>query len=224
MRTSIYFLAVLFAMLFSSCEPAVVFTEPQPQDFNRLSSFDMMYRGAFQCESDSSIVHVTSKSIYKERTYPFVLTEEMIKTMKGVKVLRKHLYIDSLNLKLPVEMIGDSIYAEMIKRDTLFTITKEQVLKSFRGHQILNKKLDDGKWEVIILSMDYDMNLVLSIATYPEDLNRLEEITPVKDLSRGDTVQYQISPTVFEFDQILEEQLIFEACDYYIRIALPVEL
>ena len=126
---------------------------------------------------------------------------------------------------LPTRIEDDSIYhSDFIHRDTLIYLGKDHVLKYFRGHMIINRKLADEKWEVMLLSLDEHLNLALSITSLPEEIEQLEEITPVQDLSTDDQVQYRISPTVIEFDELLQTQLIFQECDYFYRIPQEIEM
>ncbi len=225
MRYFLYAMLLLLGLtFFYSCVPAVVFEEPQPQGAETHSSFPMMYRGTFLCSSDSAIVWITDKLVYKEKTYSVTMTQVEVNETEGVELIGDQLYIESINDPVKVVTQGDSVFANVTLRDTLFHLGKDQVLTQFRGHQLLNRQLKSGDWEVMILSINYDFDLILSKAVEPEDLEQLESITPVEDLSRGDTVQYRISPSVYEFNQILEEQLIFEPCDYYERVRLSIEI
>ena len=224
MKSSIILGLVSIAFFYYSCVPPVVFTEPQPQGYQPQSTFPIYFRGTFLCDSDSSIVYVNDKTIYKKRNYSMALTIAQIDSIEEATLIGDELFIESVNEPFPVNIINDSVFADIVLSDTLFQISKEQVLTQFRGHQILNTKLNDREWEVSILSLDYDFDLVLSGATYPEDLERLKEITPVTELSIRDTMQYKLSPSVYEFSQILDEHLIFEPCDFYKRIALPIQI
>ena len=211
-------LITVFLVLVIGCEPPVVFTEIQPHGFKPLNSFSVLYQGAYRCESDSSIVHINRNTVYKEKEYPFTLNRFAIDTMPDVVLEDDELFIPSKQLRLSATFEGDSIYSKMILRDTIFTISEDQVLTRFKGHHILNFKMKENKWEIAILSLDDNANIILSITALPEDLERLKEITPVKDISRGDTIQYELSPTIYEFHQILKEELIFQSCDYYERV------
>lgn len=222
-KLAILLLSLIMISWFA-CAPPVVFSEPQPQGYEPRNSFPVYYKGMFFCDSDSSTVYVKDKLVYKEKMYSVVLTLAEIDSIDEVELVGSDLVIEPFGASFPATITNDSVFSKVMLSDTLFQIGKDQILTQFRGHQVLNKRLHNGDWEVMILSVDYNLDLVLSTVVYPEDLDRLNEITPVTELSTGDTVQYKISPTVYEFQQILEEQLIFEACDFYKRIALPIEI
>ena len=225
MKARHFFIGILSTfLLYLSCTPPVVFSEPQPQGYEAQPGFPFVYRGTFFCTSDSAFVHVDKTIIYKEKDFPVAMTLEEIDTLEEVRLVDDQLYIDFLEEPIPATIEGDSVFSGITLRDTLFDLRKSAILKQYKGHQIMNKPLPSGDWEVIILSMDDRFNLVLSKAIVPSDLERLAEITPVENLSRGDTIQYRINPSPYAFDQILREQLVFEACDYYERIRVMIEM
>ena len=215
----------LLILLFATCtEPPVVFTEPQPQGLPPEPYINMMYRGTFFCESDSATVYVKAKTIHKERPFAFAIPKSELDTMKDARLEGEILYIKGFEVPVPVEIVNDTVHADVMIRDTLFEMGSKQVLKSFKGHQILNKELGPRKWEVLILSLDDQLGLRLSAATLPEDLEALEEITPVEDISTEDQIQLRISPSYMEFNEILQKQLIFEECDIFTRMKVSIEI
>ena len=213
------------AILFNSCgEPPVVFIEPQPQDLSAKAYFEPIYRGVFLCESDSAIVYVKAKTIHKEKNYNFKTTIEEIDSIHNAELIGDQLWIDGFEEPIPVEVEGDSVAGDIMFRDTLFEMGENQVLKFYRGHHILNKNLGGDKWEVLILSVDYGLNLRLYEAVMPEDLNKLEKITPVTDISTEEKNQILLAPTISEFKEIMQTQLVFQECDLYNRMKLPTEI
>lgn len=215
----------MLALLASACsEPPVVFEEPQPKDLEPKAYFEPVYRGVFLCESDSALVYVKAKTIHKEKKYSFTTDPVEIDSTPGVELIGNQLWLKEFEDPIPVNVDGDSITGEMVLKDTLFNLGEDQMLKYFRGHHILNKKIEKNKWEVLILSTDYGLNLRLFEAVMPEDLEKLEKITPVKDISTEEKEQILLAPTVAEFREILRQQLIFQECDFYIRLKLPTAI
>ncbi len=215
---------VLVLSLLSACTPPVVFSEPQPHDGLTLNNFPMMYRGVFLCSSDSATVRITNNTVYKEKLYSIATTLEEVQVYEEVRIEDDLMYVSFMKEPVPVIIKGDSVFADLMLSDTLFEIGEYQVLRQFKGHQILNKQLNTDDWEVLILSMTPDRDLILSAANIPTDLERLEEITLVENLSSGDTVQYRLNPNNYQFNQILNEQLVFEVCDYFTRIQRPLKM
>ena len=211
-------------LIWSCNEPPIVFTEPQPTALSPSPYISPIYRGTFLCESDSSIVHVQARTIFKEKNYAIATTKTELEKVDGVKLKDGFIEINGWQKVEIKEVRGDSIFSDFLLRDTLFDLSPNQIIKSFRGHHIISKKLRAKDWEVIILSLDYDLNLRLSKTILPEDLEQLESITPVENISTESKTQYRISPTVMEFDEILKQKLIFEECDYFNRIHELIQL
>ncbi len=224
MKNIIYLTTLFFVFNLLSCETPVIFTEHQPQGYQAQPSFFSYYKGSYFSELDSSLIIISDNVFCKERLYDIAMPMSVLDTMEGVELKNGSIKLEGEKEWFPTTIIDDIVHTQITKRDTLFEIGKDQVLTMFRGHQILNNKRDDKNWEIAILSLDVQMNLAISIATEPKDLERLQQITAVKDLSKGDTVQYLITPTVREFNRILKEELVFEKLEYCVRITDLIEM
>lgn len=217
---------LIFLLNGFSCNQApVVFDQPQPNNLPAKPYFEPIYRGTFLCESDSAMVHVHAKTVFKEKAFAFKLSLEEIAEDSSILYSNGELFINSRNEPVSAKLDGDTVRAEIILRDTLFEIGAHQILKHFRGHHILNKKVENNRWEVEVLSLVGDLDLRYAKAEMPEDLEQLEKITPVKR-KNTDTRKEQliISPTVIEFNEIMQQELIFRECDYFSRQQLPVQI
>ncbi len=207
----------------SSCEPAVVFKTPQPKGITEVTSFSPAFRGTFFCESDSSLVVIDKDIIYKTHWFDFSIPEDRIESDTNLVKSGETLFVKDLGKCAIYRTQNDTVYASVRLADTLFILNEENILKSYKGHQIMNLKLKDGDYEVIILSLDEDTNLELKMATLPGAVEDLEKITKVKDVSYDDVEQYQINPTRLEFDEILKQEIVFETCEYFKRVKIPMK-
>ena len=210
-------------MVISSCEPAVVFKSPQPKGITEITSFSSEFRGSFFCESDSSLVVVDKNIIYKTHWFDFSIPENRIESDPSLNKSGESLFVKELGECMIYKIQNDTVYASVRLTDTLFILSEENILKSYKGHQVMNLKLKDGDYEVIILSLDEDTNLELKMATLPGEVKDLERITPVKDVSYDDVEQYQVNPTQLEFDEILKQEIVFETCEYFKRVKIPMK-
>lgn len=217
MKKLIFIVFILVIGLSSCDEPPVVFVGPQPEGSTSRSSIDMIYRGTFLCESDSALVYVKRNLIYKEKAFTFQMSLEEIEETEGLQWTGNQLIATDWPTPIPAEMKDSFVHSTILLQDTLFQVGPNQVLKSFRGHQVINKRISNNKWEVQILSLDADFNLRLSKAGIPTDLEQLKEITTVKDISTEEKYQLLIAPTQMEFEEILYQKLIFEECDLFTR-------
>lgn len=209
--------------LIVSCEPTVVFKTPQPKGITEITSFSPQFRGTFFCESDSSLVVIDKNIIYKTHWYDFSIPEDRIHSDSNVIKTGESLFVKDLGDCTIYKIQNDSVFASVRLADTLFVLSEENILKSYKGHQVMNLKLKDGDYEVIILSLDEDTNLELKMANLPGEVTDLEKITSVKDVSYEDVEQYQINPTRLEFDEILKQEIVFETCEYFKRVKIPAK-
>jgi hypothetical protein len=210
-------------VLIFSCEPAVVFKTPQPKGIPEITSFSPEFIGTFFCESDSSLVVIDKNIIYKTHWYDFSIPENRIESDPNVIKTGESLFIKDLGDCTIYKIQNDTVFASVRLADTLFVLSEENILKSYKGHQVMNMKLKDGDYEVIILSLDEDTNLELKMANLPGEVSDLEKITSVKDVSYEDVEQYQINPTRLEFDEILKQEIVFETCEYFKRVKIPAK-
>ena len=211
--------AVAVLLLLQACSPPVVFTEAQPDVVPEQKVFLPAYQGLYFCTGDSAIVRIAPTVISKERRIQLNTTTKDIEETDGVYLDGDLLYIEETNTPVQIQYLDEErIMVEITLIDTLFQIGGKQVLKLYRGHQILNTKMSRQNWDVQILSKDEDGNLSLWKTKLPEDLEGLEAITPVEDISTEDVVRYRISPNIAEFRKLMDSKLIFEACEYFERI------
>ncbi len=224
MKKIVALVGLLVLLQFSCTEPPVVFMGPQPEGINPGQFIDMIYRGTFLCESDSALVHVKGRMIYKEKAYSFSISPQEIQEADGVDLIGDQMVVPDWPEPIPVTVTDSMVYGNVVLRDTLFDMGPGEILKYHKGHLVLNKKITDEKWEVMILSLDLDLNLRLSVAEMPDDLKQLKKITPVKDISTEDQEQILLSPTYLQFDEILRQRLIFEECDVFQRTAAVLQI
>jgi len=178
----------------------------------------------FLCDSDSSIVHIKKRTIFKEKEYEATLAIQDIPSIEELSYENGELRISPLDQVAEVVENGDSLTAKITLRDTLFSIGPKSVLRNYNGHAILNKQLDKEKWEVEILSLDEDYNLRYSVSILPENINDLLKVTATKDISNKEQTQYIIKPSKIEFRELLNTKLIFEECDRFVRIKGSIHL
>lgn len=216
-------LALLLLLIYPYCTPPLVFTEPQPEGVAALDRFENHYQGTYFCTGDSSLVKVEANCLYKEKSFTFVTSLAALDSMEDTYFEEGKIFMNGEAMPFEILYLDDETLAgNYIHRDTLFQIGPKQVLKFYRGHHILNVKIDAQHWNVWLLSKDQFGNMALSKTILPENLSDLAAITPVTDISEQDLPQYKISPTKAEFRKLLQTRLIFEECDYYEWISPPL--
>ena len=219
MQNFSFLLVIIVLFVVNSCEAPVVFTDPQPVDLKKRNAFEPQYWGSYYCQSDSSEVNIESDVFYKEKTYSALIMMEDIENSPDLIWQDGNLYSSFFDQLMEIEYQDEEkVFATLTLRDTLFNIDDNQVLKFYRGHQILSRQIDKNKWEVTILSHDVDGNISYSKTKIPGDLEQLKTITPVQILEKSERTQYLLSPSKAAFRKLMKSHLIFEECDFFERI------
>ena len=212
---------VLFGLLYS-CQPPVVFGEPQPVGAEVISSIPKSYQGLYWCEFDSTSLFVDQKAFIKSKEFLVRFATKDISADSELRFLNNRLYLKGRGQSLPAEKKGDTIISSVFLRDTIFSVGPEQVLKPFKGHLILNTKLDENVWGVVVVSHKGEGIISLASAELPENLSLLDSISPIRTLAKKEdhkVTQILIIPTRKEFELILQNGLLFDAsCTEFERI------
>lgn len=215
-------LAVLIAF-FWSCEPAVVFSEPQPKDVDALTSIPEHFQGSYWCEMDSVSLVVNKNSIYKNKLVDIELNLSDINDNKEIRFENGQLFINGSKKSFPATEKNGMVFSTLNLKDTLYVTQKsEHVLKLFKGHLVLNNQIKDKHWEVKILTLRPTGSIAISQVDYPENLTELQSITTVKIIESREKEQILVSPTKAEFDQILDKNLIFTGTCQEFRPIAPI--
>ena len=225
MNTAKLILIVLYVTFFVSCQPSVVFGEPQPVGTDALTYIPDNYRGIYWCKVDSASLFVDDMTFIKRKEFLIKLTKVEIDSSNDLELQNGRLHVNDWGSSFPIEEKDDTIISKVVMRDTIFSIAKEQILKPFKGHLILNTKLDENAWAVLVASHKGVGILSLARAEIPDNLAQLDSITPVKMLSGRDSesTQIYITPTAEQFGRILDRGLLFEtSCSEFERI-IPLE-
>lgn len=213
------FLAGIFLTV--SCQPPVVFGEPQPADVEPLTYIPKDYRGIYWCMVDSASLYIDDQSLVRRKEFFIKTTKSEIDEDPDLELINGQLYVKDWEGFFPTTEKGDTLISQIIMRDTIFKINDDQMVKPFKGHLILNLKLNDNAWDVMVVSRKTDALITIATAKIPENIAQLDSITPIKSLRSTDSVQTQIylKPTALEFARIFDKGLLFDgSCMEYERI------
>lgn len=220
-RTLIAFgVGLLFA-----CQPSVIFGEPQPADTEPLSEIPRDYQGIYWCKVDSVSMFVDDHAFIKRKEFMIKLTKAEIDSSNDLELRNGRLFVSDWETDFPADEKGDTVISKIVIRDTIFSIRDEQILKPYKGHLIMNTKLEDNAWAVLVASHKGAGLLSLARAEIPENLEQLDSITALKKLTESNDFQKQIyiTPTAKQFGYILERGVLFDtSCSEFERI-IPLE-
>lgn len=187
--------------------PEVRFKEPQPINKHDLKSFPKKYQGKFRSTSDSSILTIDSKMI----------TEELISVAR-ISKLDMQEELDTIfssdtevqlgdNLTLIIKIDGDSATMRTYGGiDTLFTISEDLKLRTFKGYLFLNFKCTDSTWRVKTLGL-IDGKLDFEELISHNQIDSLKDITFINieiDTASNRIEHYDLNPRKKELKEILK--------------------
>jgi hypothetical protein len=188
--------------------PEVKFLEPQPINKKNLSSFPRSYQGKYLAISDSSILTISSKLIYQEwNGFAKVSTTEMNEELDTIYENNVEIQLGD-NWVMNIEIDGDSASIIIFGIDTIFTISGNNFLRSFKGYLFLNSLQIDSTWRIKTLKLD-NKKLDFSDLVNPNQIDSLREITKIlTDLdSASNRINYhKLNPKKKELKEILKRK------------------
>ena len=202
MKNILYLIAALVLLVQFSCGPNVRFEVPQPAGVKQEKKFSAKYQGEYISQTqglvDSRLV-ITDSSII----YDFIslnLPKQMIDSMEDVifeegrLIVSEEMRNDLRRDTMRAEIEGDTVKVFGDIDTLVFEISKEQVLKKYKGSYFLNEKMPpDDTWRLQIMSLD--KKGLLSFSAFEggeENLSEIEEITPVIQIENERNADYYL--------------------------------
>ncbi len=213
---------LLWVVMFSSCQPPVAFAEPQPVDGRSLVIIPVEYRGVFWCQLDSALVYIDDRSLVKRKEFLIKTTMDEIRTCPNFHIENGSLMVKDRSLHFPVSMNKDTILCRVILKDTMFTIDAPQnLLRSYKGHLLLNTKLNVDSWTVGILSIKRNGLLSIAQAERANALLKLDSIDIKRPQWENDRIlsRTHVSPSLSQFENLIQKGLYIDCnCKKFERI------
>lgn len=217
---------LLLAFVNFNCDTNVMFEGPMPPDVNLITSIPLAYQGTYLCESDSSIIHATEKSIVRESYQHFTSPLERVRETEGCKIEDDKLFMPWSDACIPFDYLNDSTIAATVhKLDTIFKFRKEEVAKFYKGRVFLNARIyNSNNWVTSMLTKSEDGSVQWEQIHMPSSIEMVEAITPSfkTKTDRNDETVYIMNPTLVEFDKILEREYV-RKCDVFTPIYQPIQ-
>lgn len=204
-----HILVFLIGLTYLSCESPVSFNEPQPADTKNLNEFPNSLKGDYYNKADNVFLNISEKQILKI----YDLYEKISKTEldSSYKLIGDTLYNLSDSSKTFVKFDGDSLIFHFHSEDTLFDISKRNILRQFKGYFFLSIG-DSTSWDVKKLYLKKGVLSISSITTN-EDINILRNVTE----TAMDTTSFNFHPTIRQFGNFIKKNG-FQHSEYYVRL------
>lgn len=206
MRTKTIILATLILI---SCGDLVRFEAPRPEGQSNEKRIPRKLVGQYSSLNDSSNLTITSRLIVK---YSIADFSDKIDSVDAKEVKGDTVYsaVDG-KMKFDVIVKGDSTFQRWSNYDTIFDVSRGDILRKYKGHYFLNEQVLADSWRVTTLTR-IDNGVTLRTVSTKNDINNLRELTDAK----SDSV-LSFRPTKKELKKFLRENG-FSDKDTYIRI------
>lgn len=210
MKIKVLFVGAFFVLV--SCKESSMmeeygvrfyFNEAQPVNDSDLKSFPVKYRGIYATTDEVRELHIDEKDIYYKYFLNGEITKSELETLTDSIIYKN----GKLTVISPDESIvydteekGDTIFFHKQIMDTVFSLSKRQIAKRFKGQLVLSEK-DSVYWSARILSIHND-TLFWKYFKDKSDFKKLKAL--VNDIRTDeDTLKVYLNPSRKEFVKIL---------------------
>jgi len=218
-------LTAVFIILISGCSESdyVRFETAQPDRVRLSQSFNKKVQGEYlNCSNLEDRLIISEKLILNSQTFKFRSHKKDLR-LGSTAIIHKE-NNDSLrslfiNAGYQINFDGDTVSGSLTNIDTIFQISKNQLLKKFKGSYFLNYKKNEDSWKVNQLNIKKDSLFIGEIS--PSDtLLRFNFIEKNKEFNESDSTtraQYRINPTRREFKKLIKTNS-FEKSSCYFKV------
>jgi hypothetical protein len=197
---------ITLIIIFCSCTSKVIFEEPQPIFKRDLNKTPLKFRGIWSnIETPAYKIIISKDSIWEglrvDIDLPFPLPPEA----KNLKVVGDSILIKNLGIMINAEINGNNIKAKAEEKEVLYTFASEDILRSYKNYLFINKKNDDGDWNLNVLYIDKEKKLRSVYSFNKEKISEVMELTDmqiVKTASGGRN--YILKPNKKEFKELMK--------------------
>jgi len=203
-----------------SCDYGILYQTPQPGNTKNLKKFPSSLIGKYRNDSSKVTVLITKDKIIKINEYDISVSKAEIDTIKGCSLRGDSLFISELNTAIHVDLSADSVFGILKQPDTLFIISKNNILKNLSDEYFLNLKHGSDYWQVVRLCYKKNEFIEFSIVTHKIGYDVINDLTPVRTIKNENDsiINYHINPKINELKAIIEAGLFNTREIYY---ALP---
>lgn len=197
-------------VVFASCEPQLVFEEPQPSSSKEQTSFKRKYQGNYLNLEDSSQLLISEHTILRK------WTGEGHIEMDNLDSINAQINADNLTL---ISTNADSALVQFNYQKNVFNLSSDQVLKRYKNYCFLNDQDAAGNWKLTLLYFSDQDELVLKELKNDEAaIDLMERLTHLKAIvnEEGETEDYLANPTKEEWKEIIDAD-VFTNAQYFIK-------
>ena len=204
-----YIIIVLAIFTIICCDiPDVKFLEPQPLDKKNLNSFPNRYQGKYLSNSDSSLLTITSEVIFKEwNGIAKISRAELNEELDTIYENNVEIEFGN-NWIMKIEIEGDSAVVITYGIDTVFMISENTILRSFKGYLFLNARQIDSTWNIETMKLE-NKKLDFSELIALDQIDSLKQVTNILtevDSESNRINNHKLNPKKKELKEILRRK------------------
>jgi hypothetical protein len=215
---------LIFTLLACEKRPVVVFMEPQPNTSKDETSFRKNIQGKYINKKDSSFIHITDKAIVRILTFKYRFSKSDIDSTSQININDDNSIILGLRKDgIEARIIKDSIFGISVVKDTLFNVSGDHRLRTFKGYYFLNTRVRENAYHVLRMDLIKKKYLKFSEIHPSDSLDRFQTITPINKIfgdsvgESGRVVQYNMKPTKKELKRLMEEEAFVDEDEVYVK-------
>jgi len=214
MKTLVFCLSMLLLLSCGSKmeEESIDFMEAQPAGSKNMDKFGKAYRGNYFNRYDSSFLEITSDKVIRTYVLQFKESKYDMDTIYELGNCTDPERISKLSQKgIFGRTEGDTIIGTYKEKDTIFTISDENVLRFYKSSYFLNYKRGQDRWKLQRLDL-YKKTLSSSFILPNDSLFYTAPVKEVKELKddSGKVYNYQIKPTKKELKNLIKAKAFTE--------------
>jgi hypothetical protein len=205
---------ILLTIILASCDSSVRFEVPQPDSKSNEKAIPENLIGEYSSLSDSSTLIVTSGQIIKTAISDIAVLKTEMDSADQVQFKNDTTFsvVNSLLIS-DITVRGDSLFEHFVFKDTIFSASRGDVLRKFKGYYFLNERTSQNNWHVTRLATT-KKGLTLATVSTSEEIKNLRELTE----TTSDSI-YNFNPTRKQFKKFVKMKG-FTNEHHYVKIDL----
>ncbi len=210
---------IMIIFLFISCEE-IYFETPQPKGEINLNEFPTNLQGTYLSTTDDINITINRKTIVEWANVEKRVHKDSLYLDVEIGSTKTINTIDTLELRgakfrYKFFFEKDSVLCNYFYRDTLFYLSKKQILRELKDDYLLSSMKSEANWKVIKISLR-NKNLILSkIKT--KNLDAVQDVVEVKKTKLdNDKTIYKLNPSKIEFNRYLNDK--FNKSQTYLKV------
>lgn len=180
-----------------TCDKAVYFDKPQPQNVKNEKSFPKSMQHKYRSETDSSEVTITDKMVTRFVNEKHTFHINQLDSADRQEIKGDTVFYED-GMRLEARFVDDSVFVSASYVDTIFHLMDNNHLRLQRKIYYLNRYKAESEWEITRLERT-KRGLLLSSANTDDDLAALGKLLQTSDT----TIVF--NPTVNQFKEYVKQ-------------------